>query len=134
MNDVFRQRLCTLRLYWGRGNLGYWDELLLWIMPLVQDRTLDLLTSSLVRYQCDIHRCSFVPLRFSVLWTSLNLAFNLKYVLLYLGWERVGRHGISDIRVSNVFTDWASTGVTRSTVKALKYSSWNLYLVCSLPA
>ena len=42
-----RPRFCTVRLYWGRGQPGGMRWLFLWSMiPLVQDRLLDLLTSS----------------------------------------------------------------------------------------
>ena len=39
--------------YWAGDNLGEWDEVsLLWIMPLEQDRSLDLLASSPACYHC----------------------------------------------------------------------------------
>ena len=44
------KRICTLRLYWLGDNLNM-KWILLWIMPLVQDRSpVDLLTSSPARY------------------------------------------------------------------------------------
>ena len=49
INGVLRPYyFCTARLYWPGDNLGQWDEvrILLWIVPLVQDQSLDLLTSS----------------------------------------------------------------------------------------
>ena len=52
-NDwCFRPWFCTVWLYWARDNMGEWDEFLLWIIPLAQDRSLDLLTSSPALYHC----------------------------------------------------------------------------------
>ena len=47
-----RLRFCTIRLNRAANKLGYNEMNLLWIMPLVQDRSLDLLTSSPARYHC----------------------------------------------------------------------------------
>ena len=48
----FRQRFCTRKAILGRGQLGLMRWILSWIVPLVQDRTLDLLTSSPAHYHC----------------------------------------------------------------------------------
>ena len=51
MNEwCFRPWFCTVRLYWARDNVMKW--ILLWIIPLVQDRSLDLLTSNPACYHC----------------------------------------------------------------------------------
>ena len=42
----FRPRLCTVKATLGRGQLALMRWILFWNMPLVQDRSLDLLTSS----------------------------------------------------------------------------------------
>ena len=46
----FKPRFCTCKAILGRGQPGVMRWILLWIMPLVQDRSLDLLTSSPARY------------------------------------------------------------------------------------
>ena len=47
----FRPRFCTVRLYWARGQPWLMRWILCWNMPLVQDRSLHLLTSNPARYQ-----------------------------------------------------------------------------------
>ena len=48
----FRPRLRSARLNWTGDNLGEWGEFLLWILPLEQDRSFDLLASSPAHYHC----------------------------------------------------------------------------------
>ena len=48
----FRPRFCTAKAIQGRGQPGLMRRILLRIMPLVQDGSLDLLTSSPARYHC----------------------------------------------------------------------------------
>ena len=47
----FKLRYCTVWLYWAGHNLANEMKLLL-IMPLMQDHSLDLLSSSPARYHC----------------------------------------------------------------------------------
>ena len=58
----FRPRFCTASLYCRTGRMRW---ILLWIMPVVQDRTLDLLISSPVRYHCAMDAPMQVYLIFS---------------------------------------------------------------------
>ena len=52
-NDwCFRPRFCTYKAILGWGQPGLMGWILLWILPLVQDRSLDLLASSTSRYHC----------------------------------------------------------------------------------
>ena len=48
----FRLWFCTLKLCWAAGQSRLVRWILLWIMPLVQGRSLDLLTSSKACYHC----------------------------------------------------------------------------------
>ena len=50
--NVFRPRFCTAKAILGRGQLGRMGWILLWIMPLMQERSLDLLISSPAHYHC----------------------------------------------------------------------------------
>ena len=50
MNGVLGHDSVLIRLYWAGDNLGW--LILIGIMSPVQDRSLDLLTSSPVRYHC----------------------------------------------------------------------------------
>ena len=53
MNEwCFRPWFCTFKAILGQGQPGLMRWILLWTMPPVQDRSLDLLTSSLARYHC----------------------------------------------------------------------------------
>ena len=47
-----RPQCCTVRSYWDGDNLGKWDEFMVWIMPQVEDRSLDLLTCNPRCYHC----------------------------------------------------------------------------------
>ena len=51
MIGILGHNSALLRLYWS-GDHGRMRWILLWNMPLVQDRSLDLLASSPTRYQC----------------------------------------------------------------------------------
>ena len=53
MNEwCLRLRFCTVKAIMGRRQTGRMRWMLLWTMPLAQDRSLDLLASSPVRYHC----------------------------------------------------------------------------------
>ena len=53
MNEwCFRPRFCICKAIMGWGQPGLMRWILLWIMPLVQDQSLNLLTSSPVHYHC----------------------------------------------------------------------------------
>ena len=57
----FRPRFCTSKTILGRGQPGLMRWFLLWMMPLVQDRSLDLLASG---------PCSALPLYHGLLLTA----------------------------------------------------------------
>ena len=53
VNEMYlRPWFCTCKVILGRGQPGLIRWILLWIMPLVQDRSLNLLTCSPARYHC----------------------------------------------------------------------------------
>ena len=58
----FRPRFCSYKAILGRGQPGLMRRFLLWILPLVQDRSLDLLTSSpsLTREQGTYKQCNCI--------------------------------------------------------------------------
>ena len=51
-NWCFRPRYCTCKAVLDRGQPGLMGWILLWILSLMQDRSLGLLTSSPARYHC----------------------------------------------------------------------------------
>ena len=48
----FRPQFCTVNAILGLGQPGRMRWILVWTIPLVQDRSLDLLTSNPLRYHC----------------------------------------------------------------------------------
>ena len=53
--NCFRTEFCTARITWARDNLSNWDESLVWIMPQMQDPSLDLDLQSSMLPLC--HSC-----------------------------------------------------------------------------
>ena len=73
MNEwCFRPRFCTMKAILGWGQPGLMRWILLWIMPLVQDRLLDLLTSSPACYDCTTGGPMNIPdiMLYCLLWYS----------------------------------------------------------------
>ena len=92
MNEwCFRPRFCTVKTIPGRRQPGQMKWILLWIMPLVQDQSLDLLTSSPARYHCATDNLSQIS-RYSrhrimttcrrIVWTVCSLDHDLLIHLL----------------------------------------------------
>ena len=65
---MFQAMILDCKAILGRGQPGRMTWILLWIMPLAQDRSLDLLISSPTRYHCTMD----TPTLFYEYWSQMN--------------------------------------------------------------
>ena len=73
MNEwCFRPQFCTVKAILGRGQPVLMRWLLLWIMPLAQDRSIDLLVSCSTRYHCTADVSSLCRVEFSTMATLIT--------------------------------------------------------------
>ena len=71
----FRPRFCTVRRQTTRRQPGLKRWILLWIMPLVQDRSLDLLASIPARYHCTTDAALLMKKSVIIMHVLLNKIF-----------------------------------------------------------
>ena len=73
----FRPRFCTYKATLGRGQIGLLRWIFVWILPLVQDRSLDMLTRSLPRTQLKKYFTMYHPdCIFGDIWMKIGLFVN----------------------------------------------------------
>ena len=94
-NDwCFRPQLCTVRLYWAGWQPGRMRWILLWIIPLAQGRSLDLLASNPACYHCTMdaplqrkkNALNITWLNICWVWYRLTLVVQLQFCFQFVSY------------------------------------------------